>query len=172
MRRVRRSRFVAAALALLSIFPNLPLPEPARLVPVAQAAPPRVQNAAPAAAANSAPRGAPQEAPPAGPLGGPEAAPFEAAQPAPAAADSAAPLMADVTGTITIGGPAVTVGITTAGQKGILTFSGTALQRVSLRLTNSTIGDPWGGASVSLLDPDGTTLASAGFGTSGTYMGQ
>lgn len=45
----------------------------------------------------------------------------------------------DYSGTITPGGPSVTVPITTPGQNGTLTFSGTANQRISLRGTNGTI---------------------------------
>jgi hypothetical protein len=59
---------------------------------------------------------------------------------------------ADVTGTITIGGSAVTVTTTVVGQDGRLTFSGTAGQQVSLAVTSVT--NP--SAYVYLVKPDGT----------------
>jgi subtilisin family serine protease len=84
---------------------------------------------------------------------------------------------ADVTGTITPGGAAVPVAIGTPGQNGAITFSGTAGQRVSLRIT-SNISQ----TDVSIVNPNGTNLAnptmfttSGGFidtkvlGASGTY---
>jgi len=62
----------------------------------------------------------------------------------------------DVTGSITPGGAAVPVTVTTPGQNARLTFSGTAGQRVSLRATNVTgFTTAW----VSILKPDGTTLS-------------
>jgi YD repeat-containing protein len=69
----------------------------------------------------------------------------------------------DISGTITAGGSGVAVNIPTPGQVARLTFSGTAAQRVSVNLTSGTINYP--GLTVSLLKPDGTTLASVG-GTS------
>jgi YD repeat-containing protein len=71
----------------------------------------------------------------------------------------------DVTGSITPGGSAQTVGITTPGQNGFLTFSGTSGQRVSLK-TNS--GAPNG--STSVLKPDGSTLHTTSFGTFEAFM--
>src|SRR5439155_25613224 len=59
-------------------------------------------------------------------------------------------------GTITPGGAPVTVSISTPGQVGQLTFSGTAGQRVSLAVTQSTLSSE----TVSIVNPDGTTLAS------------
>jgi len=66
----------------------------------------------------------------------------------------------DVTGTIAIGGGPVTMTLApTPGQNGTLTFGGTANQRVSLRLSNVTIGNTsCCGAKISLLKPDGTTV--------------
>ncbi len=61
---------------------------------------------------------------------------------------------ADVTGTITIGGTAVTVTITVPGQNAQLTFSGTANQQVSLHGANNSIGT----TTFKILRPDGTTL--------------
>jgi hypothetical protein len=66
-------------------------------------------------------------------------------------------------GTITIGGASVPISITRAGQRARLTFSGTAGQRLSLGMTGVTIQSSW----VSILNPDGSTLAS-GNASSGT----
>ena len=68
----------------------------------------------------------------------------------------------DVTGSIAPGGPGVTVSMTTSGQNAILTFSGSAGQRVSLAATGSTISS----ATIRLLKPDGTTLTTTGLTTS------
>ena len=59
------------------------------------------------------------------------------------------------------GGSAVAVTLSTPGQNGTLTFSGTASQQVTVRLTSNLFG--W--VTVRLLKPDGSTLASQlGFG--------
>jgi YD repeat-containing protein len=63
---------------------------------------------------------------------------------------------ADVSATISAGGSAVTVTPTTPGQNARLTFTGSANQRVSLRLTNVSI--PW--SQVSITKPDTTTLVA------------
>ena len=60
----------------------------------------------------------------------------------------------DASGTITAGGPSVTVTIATPGQNGALTFAGTAGQRVSLNITNSTIS----ATNVAIVKPDGSTV--------------
>ena len=65
----------------------------------------------------------------------------------------------DVTGTITPGGPSVTPTTSSPGQDIRLTFEGTANQRVSLKIESITVP---GVSSVSILKPDGTTLASTG----------
>jgi FG-GAP-like repeat len=65
----------------------------------------------------------------------------------------------DVTGTMSVGGPSFPVVITTPGQKGLLTFSGTSGQRISLTVA----GTP--GGVVIVRRPDGTTLLSAASGT-------
>jgi hypothetical protein len=62
----------------------------------------------------------------------------------------------DLSGTLTIGGPAVSVTLTTPGQVAQLTFSGTANQQVTVRVTSNTMGS----VTVKLLKPDGTTLTS------------
>jgi hypothetical protein len=83
---------------------------------------------------------------------------------------------ADTTGTVTIGGSAVAVTLGTPGQNGALTFSGTASQQVTVRMTSNTYG--W--VTVRLKKPDGSVLTSLlGFGsfnlsqqtlpTTGTY---
>jgi YD repeat-containing protein len=71
----------------------------------------------------------------------------------------------DVTGTITAGGSAVGVTTTAAGQNVLLTFSGTAGQRVSLRATSTTIG---GSSTMKILRPDGTTLGTTTITSGGT----
>jgi len=65
----------------------------------------------------------------------------------------------DVTGTITIGGPSVTVTITTPGQNGRPTFDGTAGQLLRLTISDVTVPQTW----VSVLNPDGTTLVAPQF---------
>jgi subtilisin family serine protease len=79
----------------------------------------------------------------------------------------------DVSTTISPGGSPVTV--TTGpvpGQNAKLTFDGTANQRVSLKLSNVTIGaSTCCSARVSILKPDGSTLVFATpFGTSGGFV--
>jgi hypothetical protein len=66
----------------------------------------------------------------------------------------------DLTGTIAIGGGPVSLTLApTPGQNATLTFNGTATQRVSLRLSNVTIGNTsCCGARISILKPDGTTV--------------
>jgi YD repeat-containing protein len=63
----------------------------------------------------------------------------------------------DVTGTITIGGPPVTVTTTAPGQNARVTFEGTAGQQITVRVTNNTMGT----VTVTLLQPDGTSLTSS-----------
>lgn len=63
---------------------------------------------------------------------------------------------ADATGTITVGGSALTLTTTAPGQNAIPTFSGTSNQQVSVALTSNTMGT----VAVTLLKPDGTTLTS------------
>jgi hypothetical protein len=61
---------------------------------------------------------------------------------------------AAVSFTISPGGPAVTVNISTAGDKATATFAGTAGQRVSLDITNSTISS----MKIQLLKPNGSAV--------------
>jgi subtilisin family serine protease len=65
-----------------------------------------------------------------------------------------------LTGTIAIGGGPVSLTLApTPGQNATLTFNGTAAQRVSLRLSNVTIGNTsCCGAKISILKPDGTIV--------------
>jgi len=62
----------------------------------------------------------------------------------------------DVTGTITINGATVPVTLDTPGERALLTFSGTASQQVTVRLTGNTIGH----TTVKVLKPDGTQLTT------------
>jgi YD repeat-containing protein len=79
---------------------------------------------------------------------------------------------ADITGTITPGGAAVTVTTTISGQNASLTFNGTTSQRISLKMTNVTIGtSTCCSTRVSILKPDGSTLVSPTFvGTTGGFI--
>jgi YD repeat-containing protein len=69
-------------------------------------------------------------------------------------------LSEEISGPITIGGAAVPLSITRPGQRARLTFQGTAGQRLDLGLTGATIPSE----TASILNPDGSTLASLGFG--------
>jgi hypothetical protein len=73
----------------------------------------------------------------------------------------------DVTGSITPGGPSVTVNTTAPGQKAQLTFDGTAAQRVSLKISGVTMTGGNGYVDVYIRKPDGATLASANYVSSG-----
>ena len=64
----------------------------------------------------------------------------------------------DITGTLTINGPTVTVTTTIPGQRGLLTFPGTATQLVTIRLTGNTMGT----VSLVLRRPDGTLQVGSG----------
>jgi YD repeat-containing protein len=75
-------------------------------------------------------------------------------------------LSTEVTGTLTIGGGATTITISRAGQRARYTFSGTAGNRISATLNSSTIA----GAAATFLNPNGSTLASDGFGTGNKFF--
>ena len=75
-------------------------------------------------------------------------------------------VLPDTTGTITPGGPPVTVSTTTAGQNARLTFSGGANQRVTLTTTNGSLG--W--AQFSIIKPDGSYLIGPSWGNNGMYF--
>ncbi|OQW62894.1 MAG: hypothetical protein BVN28_04885 [Nitrospira sp. ST-bin4] len=68
-----------------------------------------------------------------------------------------------LTGSVTLDGGGVAVSLTRIGQTARYTFSGTTGQWVSLGLTSVTITS----VTVTLVKPDGTTLASASVGTGG-----
>ncbi len=71
----------------------------------------------------------------------------------------------DVTGSITPGGPSVLVTLSTPGQNARLTFSGTAGQKVSAWLTNSTFTGGCSTLRLSIFKPDNTELS--GYDTCG-----
>jgi hypothetical protein len=62
----------------------------------------------------------------------------------------------DVTGTLTVGDPAVPVSLTTPGQNATLTFSATAGQQATVRISSNAIN----GVTVKLLNPSGVVLTS------------
>jgi len=70
---------------------------------------------------------------------------------------------ADVTGSLTVNGGGVGVTLSTPGQNGSYTFSGTASQQVTVRITNSNIRTPTNAVStvtVKLVRANGTVLTS------------
>lgn len=69
----------------------------------------------------------------------------------------------DVTGTIAPGGAPVTVTTTVAGQDAVLTFTGTADQRVSLKISGVSLTGGNGYLDAYIRRPDGTTLTSTTF---------
>jgi len=70
---------------------------------------------------------------------------------------------ADDTGSITAGGSSVAASISSVGQDGRYTFSGTAGQKVFLKaLTGTMSSTSFPMTFVSILKPDGSTLASSG----------
>jgi hypothetical protein len=71
----------------------------------------------------------------------------------------------DITGPIVPGGSAVTVSTTTPGQNALLSFSGQGGKRVSLKLGPSCCQ-----ATVSIKNPDGSTLVSALILPSGGFI--
>jgi YD repeat-containing protein len=62
----------------------------------------------------------------------------------------------DATGSIMVGGPAVTVTAAVPGQNAVVTFNGLAGQSVTVRMTGNTIGQ----VTVTLRRPDGSTQVS------------
>jgi hypothetical protein len=79
---------------------------------------------------------------------------------------------ADVSGSVTIGGPSVTQTMSVPGQGGVIAFSGTGGQQLSLDLTGVTIGTACcSSAKVSVRDDLGApVLAPTFFGTVGTTV--
>jgi subtilisin family serine protease len=78
----------------------------------------------------------------------------------------------DAGATVTPGGAPVSVGTSVPGQNAEVVFNGTAGRRISLKLTDVTIGSSCcSSAKVSILRPDGATLVSAtNFGTTGGFI--
>src|SRR5262249_44596569 len=78
----------------------------------------------------------------------------------------------DLTTTITPGGAPVTITTTVLGQNATATFSGTASQRISLKMTGVTIGtSSCCSTRVSILNPGGITLVAPTYvGTSGGFI--
>lgn len=72
-------------------------------------------------------------------------------------------LLSPLTGSITLDGASVPISFTKVGQTARYMFSGTSGQWVSLGLTSVTLTT----TTVTLLKPDGTTLAYTSFGTGG-----
>ncbi|MGH7357722.1 MAG: hypothetical protein ACREJR_02790 [Candidatus Rokuibacteriota bacterium] len=70
----------------------------------------------------------------------------------------------DVTGSLTLG-VATPVSLTAPGQRALLTFAGTAGQRVTLQTSNP--GGSLGTMAASILKPDGTTLLAVPLGVPG-----
>ena len=70
---------------------------------------------------------------------------------------------ADVTGAITVDGSSVTPALTVPGQRARYTFTGTAGQWINLGLSTVSITS----STLSMLNPDGTTLVSTTIGTAG-----
>ncbi|HEX3251331.1 MAG TPA: PPC domain-containing protein, partial [Pyrinomonadaceae bacterium] len=73
---------------------------------------------------------------------------------------------ADVLGSIVVGGNAVTVTTTSAGQNALVSFDGNAGQRVSLKISGVSLTGGNGYVDVSIKKPDGTVLASSNYTTS------
>src|SRR5207302_1587733 len=79
---------------------------------------------------------------------------------------------ADVSGSITPtgGGATAAPATTTPGQNAGITFSGAAGQRVSLKISGVSLSDPSQYETVSVLKPDGSTLAGSGAVTSAGWI--
>jgi hypothetical protein len=78
----------------------------------------------------------------------------------------------DLSGSITAGGSAQTLTFSTPGQNARLSFTGAAGQRISVKLSDVTIGSSsCCGAKIWLLKPDGTALVpKTYFGTNGLFV--
>jgi len=77
----------------------------------------------------------------------------------------------DVSTSITPGGSPVTVTTTTAGQRALATFSGTANQRVSLKVSDvGMTGGYYNYVGVTIQKPDGSPLTSSTFANSGGFI--
>ena len=77
----------------------------------------------------------------------------------------------DVTGSITPGGPPVTVTTTGAGQRGVFTFTGTTGQRISLKVSGVAMTGGSNSVDVTIKKPDDVTLASiSAISSSGSFF--
>lgn len=77
----------------------------------------------------------------------------------------------DVTGSITPGGPPVTVTTNAAGQKGVFTFTGSVGQRISMRVSGVAMTGGSNSVDVTIKKPDNVTLASiAAINSSGSFF--
>ena len=70
-------------------------------------------------------------------------------------------LFSEQTGTVITSGTPVGINISVPGQSSVMTFGGTTGQLTSVQLTNMNFSSSCGNVAVSILNPDGTTLASA-----------
>jgi hypothetical protein len=70
----------------------------------------------------------------------------------------------DGTGSVTVNGPAVNVSLTVPGQNATLSFTGTASQQATVRVTSSTMGC----VRVTLFKPDGTSMTNT-FSCGGSF---
>ncbi|HZB35872.1 MAG TPA: S8 family peptidase [Gaiellaceae bacterium] len=74
----------------------------------------------------------------------------------------------DMSGSLTVGGPGVSVSLGTPGQNAVLSFSGAAGQRVTVRASGVTVGTSTCCSFVlSIKRPDGVTVATILLGTNG-----
>ncbi|MGA9669747.1 MAG: FG-GAP-like repeat-containing protein, partial [Terracidiphilus sp.] len=76
------------------------------------------------------------------------------------------PSQVDFTGRTSVGGAPFTGTITTGGDIGIVLFNGTVGQGFNLQISNSSIAS----ATISILNPDGSTLAQSAFGTGSALL--
>ena len=77
----------------------------------------------------------------------------------------------DTTSAIVLGGSAVTVGSTAPGQNATASFAGTAGDIVSVEISDITVGTSvCCSTKVSLIRPDGRTLATTTVGTNGGFL--
>lgn len=72
---------------------------------------------------------------------------------------------ADVTGSVTIGGSAAGVTITAPGQKGSLTFTGTASQQLTVHVTGNTMST----VTVKLLSTNGVTVLASSASSASSF---
>jgi RHS repeat-associated protein len=82
---------------------------------------------------------------------------------------------ADVSGSITEGGSSVGLTVSTPGQGGVLTFSGTAGDRIALKVVPGTLSSPAGSSVKQLVanvnKPDGSSLGGTGLFQQSSVIG-